>query len=175
VTGRVRLRELESRDFDALREMDADAEVQFWRGAMTITPEDTRRFLDQVMLERQAAPRPRYVFGITVPPDDSVIGTCWLILTYPDWLGAEIGYQLNRRAWGQGYATETVRAVLEFGFKRLNLHRIWARVNPPNAPSWRVLEKVGMRREAELKECELAAGEWRDLYLYAMLAKEWKS
>lgn len=166
-TPRLLLRPLEPRDFDALREMDADPEVQFWRGARTITPDDTRAFL-------LSAPE-RHVFGITVPPDDRVVGSCWLITDYPDWMGAEVGYQLARRAWGKGYATETVRAVLVFGFGTLKLHRIWARVNPPNEASWRLLEKVGMKREGCLRQAEWAAGEWRDLLMYAMLEAEWEA
>jgi RimJ/RimL family protein N-acetyltransferase len=91
VTARLHLRELDPGDFDDLRALDADADVQWWRGARTIAPEETRDWLAAVVAERALAPRPRRVLGITVPPEPSVVGTCWLLCHWPDWLGAEVG------------------------------------------------------------------------------------
>ena len=61
---------------------------------------------------------------------------------------------------------------LAYGFGTLGLRRIWARINPGNDASCRVVEKAGLRREGHLRRCEFAAGEWRDLYLYAAVADE---
>jgi ribosomal-protein-alanine N-acetyltransferase len=171
-TPRLRLRELDPSDYDDVRALDADPAVQWWRGARAIPPEETREFLTALASERAHAPRSRWVLGITVPPERSVVGTCWLLCQWPDWLGAEVGYQLARAHWGRGYATEAVRAIVAHGFVALGLRRIWARVNPGNTASCRVVEKAGLRREGLLRRCEYAAGEWRDLYLYAALADE---
>jgi RimJ/RimL family protein N-acetyltransferase len=172
-TPRLRLRELDASDYEDVRALDADPAVQWWRGALTITPDASRTFLAELAAERARSPRPRWVLGITVPPEESVVGTCWLLCHWPDWMGAELGYQLGPAVWGRGYATEAVRAVVTFGFGTVGARRVWARVNPGNGASCRVVEKAGLRREGVLRRCEFAAGEWRDLALYAALADEW--
>lgn len=84
-------------------------------------------------------------------------------------LGLEVFYSLAPGAWGQGYATEAARAILEFGFAELGVRRIWATCRPENVGSCRVLEKIGMVREGHLREHVLIRGEWRDSLLYASL------
>jgi RimJ/RimL family protein N-acetyltransferase len=85
-----------------------------------------------------------------------------------------IGYCLNRQFWGQGYATETARALLEFGFNKLNLHRIFATCDPANAASRHVLDKIGLTYEGHFRENVYCKGEWHDELFYAILEKEWK-
>jgi [ribosomal protein S5]-alanine N-acetyltransferase len=174
ITPRLRLRELEALDFAALRAIDDDPEVQRYRGGRVIAPEQTRDYLERVMAERTRAPRLRHHFGLTLAGADEVIGGCWLVITSPEWREAELGYQLNRRHWGRGYATEAARALLGFGFEQLDLHRIYAKCHPENLASQRVLEKAGMRHEGQLWECAAAADDWCALNLYALHHHEWK-
>ena len=77
--------------------------------------------------------------------EETLIGQCFL-LTRDEKRQGEIGFVLNRHYWGCGYMTEAARAVLQYGFQRLNLHRIYATCRPANVASTRVLEKLGMRR-----------------------------
>jgi ribosomal-protein-alanine N-acetyltransferase len=79
---------------------------------------------------------------------------------------------LTRRYWGQGYATETGKALLTFGFDGLGLHRIFATCDPANVPSAHVLEKIGMQREGRIREHKWAKRRWRDSLLYAILDYE---
>jgi RimJ/RimL family protein N-acetyltransferase len=88
---------------------------------------------------------------------------------------ASIGYEIAPRYWGKGYATEAARAMVAFGFGELRLHRIWARCVADNVASYRVLEKVGMRREGCLREEEWIKGRWRDTLVYGILDHEWRS
>jgi RimJ/RimL family protein N-acetyltransferase len=88
---------------------------------------------------------------------------------------ADFGYTFNRRYWNNGYATEGTRALLHLAFSNLKLHRVWATCDVRNHASYRVMEKLGMRREALFKRDVLQKGEWRDSYLYAVLAEEWDS
>jgi RimJ/RimL family protein N-acetyltransferase len=81
----------------------------------------------------------------------------------------ELGYRLRRAAWGRGYATEMSRVLLAQGFDRLAYERVIARAEVDNAASWRVMEKLGMRRERELSEDGIAVfhyavdrATWRD-------------
>jgi RimJ/RimL family protein N-acetyltransferase len=85
----------------------------------------------------------------------------------------EVGYILNPDFHGRGYATEAVRALVGMGFAELDLHRIYARCNTLNAASYRLMERLGMRREAHFREHKLVKGSWDDEYIYAVLAREW--
>jgi len=82
----------------------------------------------------------------------NLIGYCGLF-HFPDVNGQpeiEIGYRLARSAWGKGYATEAVRAVQAYAFNTLNIKRLIAIIDPSNAASIRVAEKVGMHYEADV-------------------------
>ena len=84
------------------------------------------------------------------------------------------GTRLHPAQWGRGYTTEAARAMIDFGFRELGLHRIWADCDPRNVASWRVLEKLGLRREAHLRQNARIKGEWVDSLLYAILDREWR-
>ena len=86
----------------------------------------------------------------------------------------EIGYVLNPQHAGRGFATEAGAALLRLGFDHYGLHRIIGRLDARNIASGRVLEKVGMRREAHLVQNEWVKGEWADEVVYAALASEWR-
>jgi RimJ/RimL family protein N-acetyltransferase len=82
----------------------------------------------------------------------TVIGYCGLFY-FPDINGQpeiEIGYRLDRAAWGRGYATEAARAVRDYAFQTLNIARLIALIDPANTASVRVAEKIGMRYEQDV-------------------------
>ncbi len=85
----------------------------------------------------------------------------------------EIGYIVHPDHAGRGYATEAVRPLLRMAFEELHLHRVIGRLEARNAASARVLEKLGMRREAHLVENEYLKGEWQSELVYAILDREW--
>ncbi|MFI6046664.1 GNAT family N-acetyltransferase [Nocardia sp. NPDC051321] len=86
----------------------------------------------------------------------------------------EIGYVFSPDVAGHGYATEAARALLRLGFDGLSLHRITAHLDPRNHASARVLERLGMRREAVHLQDLWFKGEWGDTLIYAMLEQEWR-
>ncbi|MBO0991765.1 GNAT family N-acetyltransferase [Bacillus sp. SD088] len=85
----------------------------------------------------------------------------------------EIGWVLHPKYHNKGYTTEAAKALLAYGFKVLNLHRIVATCQPENVPSYRVMEKIGMRREAFFKKCIPAGDTWWDELYYAILHDEY--
>ena len=85
-----------------------------------------------------------------------------------------MGWLLGRRYQGRGLATEAVSALVTYCFQNLGLHRISARTGADNASSWRLMERLGMRREADFRESHIVEGEWRDEYIYVILTKEWE-
>ena len=88
---------------------------------------------------------------------------------------AEIGWAFDPAYGGQGLATEAVRATLGICFDGLQLRRVLAECFADNAPSWRLMERVGMRREMHaVAESLHRSGRWLDGYSYALLAEEWQ-
>ncbi len=173
-TERLLLRPLGPADFEAVREFAADPEVWLWIGRGVSTEEQTRDFLRECEEKWQADPQVAWHFAVTLRETGDVAGTCDL-RTWGDRSEALTGYAYQQRYWGQGYATEALRALLDFGFGELGFHRIAANVWAPNLASARVLEKAGMTREGCRREAALKDGQWYDLLQYAMLQREWEA
>ena len=85
----------------------------------------------------------------------------------------EIGWGVGIDHRGQGFATEAARALMTYGFTSLGLHRIYATTSSANPGSRRVMERLGMRREARLREAEFRNGKWLDTLIYGILVDEW--
>jgi ribosomal-protein-alanine N-acetyltransferase len=88
---------------------------------------------------------------------------------------AEIGYWIGVPFWGKGFATEAARAVVEFGFQKLRLRRIYAHHHAGNIGSQRVLEKIGMRHEGRSRQHIVKWGRFVDLENYGLLAEEFRA
>ena len=108
-----------------------------------------------------------------------LIGHISFIQTEPKhFLTWEIGYIFNPAFQNKGYASEAARAIIIYAFTKLGTHRVVGHCNPENIPSWRVLEKCGMKREGLLKknvyfrEDKDGKPHWTDTYEYAMLAED---
>ena len=97
------------------------------------------------------------------------IGEQLLVVPDHDWA-------LRPEDTGKGYATEAVEAALRLCFDDLGLHRVTAGCFVANTASYRLMERVGMRRETfTVKNALHPSGEWMDSYGYALLAEEWRS
>lgn len=87
---------------------------------------------------------------------------------------AELGWVLAPGHAGQGLATEAVRAMIDLCFRELGLRRVVAHCFADNTASWRLMERLGMRRESHtVQESLHRSGAWLDGYSYAILAEEW--
>jgi ribosomal-protein-alanine N-acetyltransferase len=138
------------------------------------TAEDVRAFVQQFVDSQREDPRRKFQLAITVPGEDRLIGNCGIRMQTAGALEAEIGYELAPEHWGRGYATEAARAMLGFGFAELALHRVHANCIAENVASARVLEKLGMRREGQLRENAWMKGRWWDTLIYGILDYEWR-
>jgi RimJ/RimL family protein N-acetyltransferase len=86
----------------------------------------------------------------------------------------ELGWVLDPAHTGRGYATEAVHELLRHSFEDLGAHRVTANCFLANEVSWRLMERLGMRREAHTRRDALhRTGEWLDSPSYALLADEW--
>jgi RimJ/RimL family protein N-acetyltransferase len=168
---RLVLRELLDSDFEAVHAYAADLDVVRYMEWGPNSEAETRQFLG--CAQSHASKNPRIVFELAVvdTQTDRLIGSIGL---HTKGTQAMLGFCFSRSAWGQGYATEAARLLVDFGFRSLGVHRIWAESDPENAASLRVLEKLGMRREGHFRHDCQVRGEWRDTVVYAILEDEWK-
>lgn len=111
------------------------------------------------------------VFAITSRAGGALLGAMGLHVA-PAHASAELGYWIGEPYWGRGYATEAGRAVLEFGFTTLGLHRIHAHHMLRNPQSGRVMEKLGMRFEGILRHAIRKWDTFEDVAQYAILATD---
>jgi RimJ/RimL family protein N-acetyltransferase len=87
---------------------------------------------------------------------------------------AEVGYWLGRKYWRQGYVSEALGMILDFGFRKLKLKRIWAGVYHPNIPSQRLLMKAGFTKEGVLRKHTRKGSKEYDNIMFGMLREEYE-
>ncbi|PFU06090.1 GNAT family N-acetyltransferase [Bacillus thuringiensis] len=152
-TERLLIRKFEFKDWQAVHEYTSDINVMKYIPEGVFTEENTRNF-PVVLIDK-----------------DILIGH----IVFHKYFGEhtyEIGWVFNPKYFNKGYASEAAKATLKYGFKEMKLHRIIATCQPQNTPSYRVMEKIGMRREGYFRKCIPHGNEWWDEYYYAILEEE---
>lgn len=173
-TPRLFLRELARSDGPAIFAFANDDAINRHLGFGSIRSEaGTNEYIANAIASSNAKPRLNYKLAMSTKPSGELSGSCWLDMEDPESQNASIGYFVDKRQWGMGYATEMVKALVEFGFKDLKLHRIYANCDAENSATARVLQKVGMRQEGLLREHCLRGYGWADVCLYGILASDW--
>ncbi len=171
-TARLRLRRFSLADLDNVFEYSSDEQVaQFTSWAAHVTPEVSRAFIQRA-IDRAAEGQPS-PWAIELKATTKVIGMAGLSQLEMAFFRADLFYALHRQFWGQGFAAEAARAVIDCGFKHLELNRIQAECLPENPASERVMQKVGMSFEGILREYTFFKGHFDTLKIYAILRKEW--
>lgn len=169
-TKRLLLRSLRFTDWRAVQEYASDPRVTRFMIWGTNKPAETKKFIKLCLKQQKQRPRRRFDWAMEEKATGKLIGVCGLgVLPAGTREGGEIGYCLNRKVWGRGYATEATKTMLKFGFQKIGFRRITATCDAKNKASARVLEKAGMKREGHLRKNVFQKGKWRDTYLYAVL------
>jgi [ribosomal protein S5]-alanine N-acetyltransferase len=174
-TERLRLREFRAGDEADIHEFASDVEVVRFAHWGPNDFATTRAYLADRLEEQRQWPRDSVDIAVELQSDRRLIGTMRLTILDGHNRTADFGFTFSRPYWNQGYATEGARALLQVGFLKLGVHRMWASCDARNHASYRVMEKLGMRREALFQKDVFQKGEWRDSYLYAILAEEWQA
>lgn len=152
-----------------------DSRIARFQGWEAITKEAAVAFLEEQQSREPFPPGQWLQIAITLKPTHSLIGDCALKIHLEGPRQATIGITLAQRFHGKGFAVEAIATLLNYGFEELHLHRVCADTDPQNTPAWRLLERLGMRREAHLKQSLWFKGQWTDEYFYAILKPEWLS
>ena len=135
MTDRLVLREFVEEDWRAVLAYQSDPlYLRFypWEGR---TEEDVRAFLGMFLRQQSEEPRHKFQFPVTLREDGRLIGNCGLRVTDADLREADIGYEMDSRHWGRGYATEAAREMLRLGFAEFGMRRIRAECLAENRAS----------------------------------------
>ena len=173
-TERLRLRPYEKSDLDAYHAIRSQPEVVRYLYEDPLTLEQARKKLELLVDSRTLDAEDDWLAAaISLRDPGTYLGDVafhWVSVQHRT---GEVGFVLDPRHQGHGYATEAARAMLDWGFGTFGLHRTIGRTEARNAASARVLEKLGMRCEAHLVENEWVKGEWQSELVYAILDREW--
>jgi ribosomal-protein-alanine N-acetyltransferase len=175
-TERLIIRKLTTGDAQDIYDYSRDPEVAryvLWYPHRSIA--DSRFYIKCIL--RQYRNREPASYGIALKGSGKVVGTIGFSYINNEHGCAEIGYSLAKSQWNKGLMTEALKAMLEYGFWSLNLHRIEATHDVRNPASGKVMEKCGMRLEGVLKGKLYSKGEHIDLAMYAATRDEhrkWK-
>lgn len=169
-TERLNIRKFESNDWKDLHEYFSNEEVLKFEPYKPFSEEESKR----EAIRRTTDFR---FWAVCLRENNKLIGNIYFAeQDFDTW---EIGYVFNLKYSGNGYATESCRAIMNYAFKELNARRVVAMCDPKNESSWRLLERLNMRREGHLKENiyffkdENNSPIWKDTYEYGILEKEW--
>ncbi len=172
-TARLLLREFHPNDWRDVLGYQNDPMYLRYYNWDNRSESDVRAFVQMFINWQHEEPRQRFQLAITLRGGSRVIGNVGIRVNDPRMREANIGYELDQHYWGHGYATEAARAILAFGFESLGLHRVYAHCLAENEASWRVMERLEMRREACEREKDWVKGGWHDRLTYAILDREW--
>ena len=167
-TERLLLRPFEVGDVDDVLAYASDPELRrFIDLPQPYTRADAEEFLARRILDDWSN---EAIFAIVW--ERHVVGSIGLHINVRHEI-AEMGYALARQAWGRGIVPEAAPAVIDWGFERYALHKVFARSDVRNRQSWRVMEKVGMTHEGVLRGHHKARDEHVDFIYYGVLREEW--
>ena len=175
-TERLLLRPFEAEDLESLFEIHADSANARWLYNEARTREETEDLLRRKIAGSVLRAEGDWLSAAAVLRDSGdLVGDISLLWASEQHRQGEIGFIIHPAHHGRGYATEAAHPLVSFAFETLGLHRVCGRFEPRNAGSGRVLEKLGMRREAHLAENEFVKGEWQSEAIYAVLDRDWSS
>lgn len=173
-TERLVLRPLRPADSAAMFRYRSDPEVcryQMWEPSSAAEVED---FIAGMAAREPDTPGTWYQLAICRRDTGQLVGDCGLRFPLGRDYETEIGISLAPEFHGMGYATEALEAALSYLFETLGKHRVFGSIDPRNHASLRLMERIGLRREAHFRESLWCRGEWADDVIYAMLRREWE-
>lgn len=169
---RLTLRAIEREDLPRYHQWFNDPEVRQNTSAFAPISMDA----ETDWYEQQRKDTSTYNFAMVITAEDRHIGTVSLkSIKYPV-RSAELGLAIGDKSqWGQGYAQEALRTVVQFGFDELNLHRIWLRVVATHARAIHCYVKCGFKEEGRLRGAHYGQGRQNDLLIMSILHPEYAS
>lgn len=143
LTERLLLREFTKQDVDAVAEFRRNPRYLEYYYRPPYTREECARFVDKCIAWSKESPRCKFQLAITDRSNEVLLGDCGVRTEGIESRRGDIGYELSPVYWGQGFASEAVRVILQVGFEDLDLDEIEARCVVANKRSVRLLHRLG--------------------------------
>jgi RimJ/RimL family protein N-acetyltransferase len=172
-TERLRIRAIRPADLEDFFAYRSDPEVCRFQGYDPIKYEDARDWIAEMEDGNFGVPGKWAQLGVEHKASGRLIGDIGLKSEH-DRRIVEYGISVSREFQGQGLASEALSAVLGHLFSELKIHRVIGLVDVDNGACIRMMDRLGFQREAHLRQSFWDHGSWRDEYLYALLASEFK-
>lgn len=174
-TERLIMRPFNKDDLDIIVGLYSNEEIMRYMPNDVMDADKAQMHLDKVAGDWEEKPQVNFEMAVILKDNQEKIGRSRIHLDYGTDT-AMVGWLLLKKEWGKGYASEMTRALIDYSFDVLNVHRVCALCHPENIASWKVLEKCGMRREAHyMQKCRyVKSGNiiWEDELEYAVLKTE---
>lgn len=174
-TPRLVIRRFTLEDAEALaryRSIPEVARFQSWEAPFSVAR--AVAFVDWLLTHEPDEPGEWYQLAIAPREDPGrIVGDCAFQPRATEPRIVDVGFTLDPAAQGRGYATEAVGELIRYLFEARGKHKVCADCDTRNEASWRLLERLGFRREAVLRESYADGADWADEYLYGLLDREW--
>lgn len=171
-TNRLILRELQVEDIDFIFNHFSNENVcQYLFDEEPLTKRDEA--LEIINWYKDFELKNRSRWGIELKDNGKLIGTCGFHCLDRRNNIVEIGYDLSKNYWRQGYMTEALKIAIDVAFNNMHVNRIQAFVYIENVSSYKLLEKKKFIREGIIREKHFFRGKYYDHYCYSLLKRDW--
>jgi ribosomal-protein-alanine N-acetyltransferase len=173
-TSRLLIRQFQEQDYTSLFEYLSNPSIYRFEPGEPISLEKAK----ELASERAQG---NDFWAVILKGDQKLVGHLYFKQLEPkEFQTWELGYIFNPAFHNRGYATESASGLVHYGFMQFGIHRVIAHCNPENAASWKVLEKIGMRREGYFRKnvffrtAKDGSPLWVDSFEYAILKEDIK-
>ena len=169
-TKRLNLIEIKQTHLDNIFKLFSDSKVTSFYNVVTLTKkEEAQKFID--WFQNRYAEKAGIRWGISLKGQDNIIGTIGFN-NFTKNHRANIGFDLQADFWNNGYLTEAIKRVTEFGFNKLDINRIEAEVMIGNIASEKVLAKNGFKNEGVLRQWMYWNNKYYDMTMFSLLQSD---
>ncbi len=165
-SSRLRLRNYRLEDFDRVHIYGSQPEFSKYEIWGPNTEEDTKKFLERMVAQQQRNARYEFDLAICLKEKDLLVGGCGVRRESEGSSIANLGWAVNPDFQNQGIATEAAQILIEFAQETLKVKVIYATCDVRNVSSFKVMEKLGMKRVGRLPGAKLVKGRLRESFRY---------
>jgi len=175
VTERLALRQLVANDAQEIFEYRSRPEVSRYQSWGVESRAEIQAQIESLAVTEPGMPGSWHQIGIVLQFSGELIGDCGFHVLETEPRQAELGISLAPKYQYHGYATEALRALIDYLFVDLSKHRVFGSVDPRNLRSIKLMQRVGMRNEAHFVRSLWFKGEWVDDMIFAILDSDWRA